>query len=164
MHSSSALYPTSALWGVKVKWNVQNCWVKTTDDTRATVAKQKTPLSILVNEYLPEFLGPSIRVSCTSGSSRMPCEQCDMSHTARLKYICSAYLSDWTSVAVPNAHSMCTQHLHPRAVCEMWYVTATSKKKKKRHSFYSSRTLSKVIAVIMNTMSAQTQTKLTDDK
>lgn len=125
--------------------------------------KAEDTLSISVNSYLPEFLGPSIRVSCTPGSNRIPYEQCDMSHTALLKYICSAYLSEWTSVAVPNIHSMCTQHLHPCAVCEMWYVTVTSKKKQ-QHSFYSSRTLSIVIAVIINTMSAQTQTKLTDNK
>lgn len=155
MHSSSALYSASGLRGVKMKWNVQNCWVKTTDDTRTTVAKQKTPCQY---QWIHIFLNSwdRLSVSCTPGSNRIPYEQCDMSHTALLKYICSAYLSEWTSVAVPNIHSMCTQHLHPCAVCEMWCVTATSKKKQ-QHSFYSSRTLSIVIAVIINTMSDRQQ-------
>lgn len=57
-------------------------------------------------------------------------------------------------------------HTTPAPMCSVWNVMrhCDIKKKKQQHSFYSSRTLSIVIAVIINTMSAQTQTKLTDNK
>lgn len=163
MHSSSALYSASGLRGVKMKWNVQNCWVKTTDDTRTTVAKQKTPCQC---QWIHIFLNSWDRLSEWAvhlGPTGFPMNSvtCD-THRPFKEHLFSIFIGMNQCRCAKHSFNV---HTTPAPMCSVWNVMRHCDiKKKQQHSFYSSRTLSIVIAVIINTMSAQTQTKLTDNK